>query len=89
MNLLAVVRFFRQIYCYMNNGNHINSVFFPETQVDKIDLARAVYREFHTRCFWFLRKDLSPTAADIPEIARGLREHGGRRGYELASRLCP
>jgi len=41
--------------------------------VDKIKLARVVYREFHTRCFWFLRKDLAPTAADLPEIARGLR----------------
>lgn len=60
----------------------------PATQA-KIELARAVYREFHARCFWFLRKDLQLTAEDLPEIARGLREHGGRHGYELASRLCP
>lgn len=66
-----------------------DSVSWPATQADKIELARAVYREFHARCFWFLRKDLALTAADLPEIARGLREHGGRRGYELASRLCP
>jgi len=74
----------------MNNDNHTEDpIPRPETQVDRIELARAVYREFHARCFWFLRKDLSPTAADLPEIARGLREHGGRRGYELAARLCP
>jgi len=79
-----------KLILYMRNGNYIkDSVSCPEKQADKIELARAVYREFHARCFGFLRKDLPPTAADLPEIARGLRENGGRRGYELASRLCP
>ena len=74
----------------MNNDNHPNVPVAPaKTETEKVALARAVYREFYARCFWFLRKDLTPTAADLPEIVRGLREHGGRHGYEIASRLCP
>ena len=71
-----------------NSSQTHEPVFHADTPADKIELARQIYREFHARCFWFMRKDLTPTAADLPEIARGLREHGGRRGYELAARLC-
>ncbi|MBI2438707.1 MAG: hypothetical protein HYV36_07850 [Lentisphaerae bacterium] len=74
----------------MNNDHNIkDAASCSGSPADKLEMARAVYREFHARCFWFLRKDLAPTIADLPEIARGLREHGGRRGYALASRLCP
>lgn len=50
--------------------------------------ARRAFREFHTQCFWFLRDDLPITTDDIPEIVRGLRQNGGRRGFLLAARLC-
>ncbi len=50
--------------------------------------ARRVYRAFPARCFWFLREDMDITLADIPEMARGLRRNGGRKGRLLAAKLC-
>ena len=50
--------------------------------------ARRAFRRFHTQCFWHMRPDLRITLGDVPEIARGLRQNGGRRGYLLAARLC-
>ena len=50
--------------------------------------ARRAFRAFYTQCFWYLRPDMVVTLADIPEIVRGLRLHGGRQGFLLASRLC-
>lgn len=50
--------------------------------------ARRAFREFHAQCFWYLQEDLQITDADIPEIVRGLRQNGGRRGFLLAARLC-
>ncbi len=54
----------------------------------RIREARRMFREFHAQCFWFLREDAEIGLADIPEIARGLRQHGGRRGFLLAEKLC-
>lgn len=51
--------------------------------------ARRAFRQFHAQCFWFMRPDMQITLADVPEIARGLRQHGGRRGFILAAKLCP
>jgi hypothetical protein len=50
--------------------------------------ARRAFREFHAQCFWYMPKDLKVTLADVSEIVRGLRQHGGRRGFTLATRLC-
>ena len=50
--------------------------------------ARRAFRTFHTQCFWHLRPDLAVTLDDVPEIVRGLRQHGGRRGFITAARLC-
>jgi hypothetical protein len=36
-----------------------------------------------------MRPDAKITLADLPEIARGLRQHGGRKGFLRAARLCP
>jgi len=51
--------------------------------------ARRAFREFHAQCFWYMRPDVEITLADLPEIARGLRQNGGRRGFILAAKLCP
>ena len=51
--------------------------------------ARRAFREFYVQCFWYMRPDLEITLADLPEIARGLRQNGGRRGFFLAAKLCP
>ena len=51
--------------------------------------ARRAFGEYHAQCFWYMRSDTKITLADVPEIARGLRQNGGRRGFILAARLCP
>ena len=51
--------------------------------------ARRAFREFHAQCFWFMSADLEITIADLPEVARGLRQNGGRRGFIIAAKLCP
>ena len=50
--------------------------------------AKRAYRDFYAQCFWHLRPNLNITLDDIPEIVRGLRQHGGRRGFLLAAKLC-
>jgi hypothetical protein len=50
--------------------------------------ARRAFRRFHSQCFWYLRPDMRVTVADVPEIARGLRQNGGRQGFLLAAKLC-
>lgn len=50
--------------------------------------AKRAYQAFYAQCFWHLRPDLNITLDDIPEIVRGLRQHGGRRGFLLAAKLC-
>ena len=55
----------------------------------RIREARRAFREFYAQCFWDMRPDMKITLADVPEIARGLRQNGGRRGFLLAAKLCP
>ena len=50
--------------------------------------ARRAFRQFHAQCFWYMRRDMDITLADVPEIVRGLRQNGGRRGYLIAAKLC-
>ena len=56
--------------------------------VEKLALAQAAFREFHTRCFWFMRPDAEIVAEEIPYICERLRADGGRRGFFLAAELC-
>jgi len=50
--------------------------------------ARRAFRKFYARCFWYMRREMTVTLDDVPEIARGLRKDGGRRGFLLADKLC-
>ena len=54
----------------------------------RIREARRAFGEFHTQCFWYMRRDMTVTLDDLPEIIRGLRENGGRRGLLVAARLA-
>ena len=54
----------------------------------RIREARRALQEFHSQCFWYLRRDMAVTLDDIPEIIRGLRRNGGRRGFLVAARLA-
>ena len=59
------------------------------SETERLQLARQAFADYYARCFWYLRRDLEIGVGDIPEIARGLRLHGGRQGFILAARLCP
>jgi hypothetical protein len=63
---------------------HTGSTRKPES---RIELARRLFREFYATCFWHLRPDLVVTEEMIPVLLRGLRTHGGRRGFLAASQL--
>ncbi len=56
---------------------------------ERLELANRLYREFQTQCFWHCRRDLQITEDLIPFVVKGLRTHGGRRGFILASKLVP
>ena len=60
-----------------------------ERETERLQLARQAFADYYARCFWYMRRDLEIGVGDIPEIARGLRLHGGRQGFILAARLCP
>ena len=49
---------------------------------------RRAFQRYHAQCFWYMPLDLTIGLADVPEIARGLRQHGGRDGFLLAADLC-
>jgi hypothetical protein len=54
----------------------------------KLALAQTAFREFHARCFWFMRPDAEIVAEEIPYICERLRADGGRRGFHLAAEIC-
>lgn len=59
----------------------------PSSLCDRLELANQLYREYRTRCFWHSPHDLEITEDLIPFVVKGLRTHGGRRGFILASKL--
>lgn len=59
----------------------------PPNRSDLLDLARRLYREYHARCFWHCPRELIITDDLIPFVAKGLRAHGGRRGFILSGTL--
>ena len=54
----------------------------------KVREARRAFRKFHAECFWYMPRDMDVSKEDIPEIVRGLRQNGGRRGFLIADKLC-
>jgi hypothetical protein len=54
----------------------------------RLELERQAFKEFHAQCFWHWQEHPEITEATIPLIVRGLRIHGGARGYEVAAQLC-
>jgi len=55
---------------------------------EKLALAQAAFREFHSRCFWFMRPDAEIVAEEVPYICERLRADGGRRGFFIAAEIC-
>ncbi len=59
----------------------------PRNLDERLELANLLYREFQNRCFWHSPRDLVITEDLIPFVVKGLRTHGGHRGFKLASKL--
>jgi len=45
----------------------------PMTMPEKLALAQRAFREFHARCFWFMRENAQITEQEIPYICERLR----------------
>ena len=54
----------------------------------RLDLAKKAFREFYAQCFWSYREETEITEDKIAFVIRGLREHGGLAGYQIAAELC-
>ncbi len=59
-----------------------------EARQRRLELARRAFQEFYAQCFWSAPADFEVTEADIPIIVRGLRLHGGHKGYRIVAELC-
>jgi hypothetical protein len=57
------------------------------SQHEALELGKQLYREFHGRCFWHSPRNLVITEELLPFVVKGLRTHGGRRGFMLAGKL--
>ena len=55
---------------------------------ERLELANRLYREFQNRCFWHSPPELIVTEEMIPFVVKGLRTHGGHRGFMLADYNC-
>jgi hypothetical protein len=53
----------------------------------RLELANELFREFRIQCFWSSPRDLVITEDLIPFVVKGLRKHGGVRGFTLAGAL--
>jgi hypothetical protein len=61
----------------------------PQNEHERVELANRLFREFRARCFWHSPRHLVITEELIPFVVKGLRTHGGRRGFMLAGKLQP
>ena len=68
--------------------NEPSKIAAPPASPAKLALAQQAFEQFHSRCFWFMREDLSVGEEDLEAIIRGLRAHGNREAFLLAAKLC-
>jgi hypothetical protein len=67
--------------------NRAQTIPTPRNLHERLELANLLYREFQSRCFWHSPRDLVITEDLIPFVVKGLRTHGGHRGFKLAGKL--
>ncbi len=60
----------------------------PQISAEKLALAQRAFREFHARCFWFMRPDAEIVAEEVHYICERLRADGGRAGFLIAAEIC-
>ena len=65
-----------------------NQIDVAPANARRLELARRIYRERFAQCFWSSDPAMQIEERHLPFIIRGLREHGGHRGYQLAAELC-
>jgi hypothetical protein len=73
---------------YLIRVNSAETAQRPALSAEKLTLAQSAFREFHARCFWFMRPDAEIVAEEVPYLCERLRADGGRRGFQLAAELC-
>lgn len=73
---------------YLDSVNETTIPASTPRPADQLAQAQAAFREFHARCFWFMRPDAEIVAEEVPYICERLRADGGRRGFQLAADLC-
>jgi hypothetical protein len=54
----------------------------------RLELARKAFKDFYAQCFWSADPGLTVQEQHIPLIIRGLRLHGGHKGFRIAAELC-
>ncbi len=57
-------------------------------KLSTLELANSLFQEYYAQCFWHLKPDLIVTKETLPIIIKGLRAHGGKRGWLLAADLA-
>jgi hypothetical protein len=60
----------------------------PAVSPARLALAQQAFERFHSRCFWFMRREARITEQEIPYICERLRADGGRAGFRLAAQIC-
>jgi len=60
----------------------------PLAAPTRLALAQQAFERFHSRCFWFMRREARITEEEIPYICERLRADGGRAGFRLAAQIC-
>jgi hypothetical protein len=68
--------------------NEPSTVDVPSSSPARLALAQQAFERFHSRCFWFMRRDARISEEEIPYICERLRGDGGRAGFLLAAQIC-
>jgi hypothetical protein len=59
----------------------------PQSALDRLELARELFQEYHALCFWNAPRDLDITEENVPFVVKGLRLYGGHAGFRLSGKL--
>jgi|GEM_PF-3635161 len=54
---------------------------------DQLHLAKTAFETYRTRCFWSLAPDFVMDESTLPILIAGLRKHGDRAAFHIASQL--
>ena len=58
------------------------------TVEERLATAQKAFELYYSRCFWFMDRSLRVTEDLLPRIVDGLRRHGDRRAFQIATELC-